>query len=72
MEVVRNTAASLPTPLSERRQVSVLFVDAVGYTAIAEQLGEERTLAFVRVLYEIMSGAVREHGGWCAASRATA
>lgn len=63
MEVVRNTAASLPTPLSERRQVSVLFVDAVGYTAIAEQLGEERTLAFVRVLYEIMSGAVREHGG---------
>ena len=63
MEVVRTTDASPPAPLGERRQVSVLFVDAVGYTAIAEQLGEERTLAFVRVLYEIMAGAVREHGG---------
>ena len=54
---------SPPPPLGERRHVSVLFVDAVGYTAIAEQLGEERSLAFVRMLYEIMAGAVQEHGG---------
>lgn len=63
MEAVRTTGASPPAPLGERRQVSVLFVDAVGYTAIAEQLGEERTVAFVRALYQIMAGAVREHGG---------
>ena len=35
----------------------------VGYTAIAERLGEERTLGLVRIIYEKLTGAVREHGG---------
>jgi class 3 adenylate cyclase len=35
----------------------------VGYTAIAERLGEERTFALVRTIYETLTGAVREHGG---------
>jgi class 3 adenylate cyclase len=43
--------------------VSVLFVDVVGYTAIAERLGEEKTFAFVRRLYDILVDVVREHGG---------
>ena len=34
----------------------------VGYTAIVERLGEERTLGFVRIIYEKMTGACREHG----------
>ena len=49
--------------MGERRQVSVLFADMVGFTAIAERLGEERTFAFVRLIYEKLTGAVREHGG---------
>lgn len=43
--------------------MSVLFVDVVGYTAIAERLGEEKTFAFVRRLYDILVDVVREHGG---------
>ncbi len=55
--------ASAPTPLGERRQVSVLFADVVGFTAIAERLGEEKTFAFVRLIYDTLTGAVREQGG---------
>ena len=51
------------TPVGERRQVSVLFADMVGFTAISERLGEERTFVFVRLIYERLSAAVREHGG---------
>ena len=47
----------------ERRQVSVLFADMVGFTAIAERLGEERTFAFVRLIYDKLTGVVREQGG---------
>jgi len=57
------TPASAPTPLGERRQVSVLFADMVGFTAIAERLGEERTFAFVRLIYDKLTGVVREQGG---------
>ena len=35
----------------------------VGYTAIAERIGEERTLGLVRIIYEKLTGAVHEHGG---------
>ncbi len=55
--------ASAPTPLGERRQVSVLFADVVGFTAIAERLGEEKTFAFVRLIYDMLTGAVLEQGG---------
>jgi class 3 adenylate cyclase len=57
------TGASPPTPLGERRQVSVLFADMVGFTAISERLGEEGTFAFVRMIYDKLSAAVREQGG---------
>ena len=50
-------------PLGERRQVSVLFADMVGYTAIVERLGEEKALAFTRMIYDRLTGAVLEHGG---------
>ena len=48
---------------AERRQVSVLFADMVGYTAIVERLGEEKALVFVRMIYDTLTGAVRSHGG---------
>jgi class 3 adenylate cyclase/tetratricopeptide (TPR) repeat protein len=49
--------------VSERRQVSVLFTDMVGYTAIVERLGEERAATFTRMIYDRLSEAVLRHGG---------
>lgn len=59
----KSAAVSTSAPPSERRQVSVLFTDMVGFTPIAERLGEERTFAFIRMLYEKLTAAVREQGG---------
>ena len=47
----------------ERRHVSVLFADMVGYTAIMEALGEEQSFPFVRLIYEKLASCVREHDG---------
>ena len=60
-------AASTPTasaaPSGERRQVTALFADMVGFTAISERLGEEGTFALIQPIYELMAGAVKEQGG---------
>lgn len=40
-----------------------MFADVVGYTTISERLGEERIVAFVRAIYDVMASAVHEHGG---------
>lgn len=61
--VLRPDSAVTSTPPGERRHVSVLFVDVVGYTSIAERLGEEQTFTFVRRLYDLLVEVVREHGG---------
>nr|WP_302479300.1 AAA family ATPase [Ruegeria arenilitoris] len=47
----------------QRRQVSVLFADMVGYTAIVAGLEEEKALEFVRKVYETLVRAVEENGG---------
>ncbi|MDX8350568.1 AAA family ATPase [Cognatiyoonia sp. IB215446] len=52
-----------PTDLGERRQVSVLFADMVGYTATVAKLGEEQSVAFVRIVYDMLTRVVVEHGG---------
>ena len=58
------TAATDPNaPSAERRQVTVLFADMVGFTAISERLGEEGTFALIQPIYELMVGAVKEQGG---------
>jgi class 3 adenylate cyclase len=60
-------AATSPTdpaaPSGERRQVTVLFADMLGFTAISERLGEEGTFALIQPIYELMARAVREQGG---------
>jgi class 3 adenylate cyclase len=60
-------AATIPmnptAPSGERRQVTALFADMVGFTAISERLGEENTYVLIRMVFEAMAGAVREHGG---------
>ena len=47
----------------ERRQVSVLFTDMVGYTAIVEELGEEKALELTQQVYESLTKTVQDHGG---------
>ena len=55
-------SASAP-PSGERRQVTAMFADTVGFTAISERLGEEGTYALMRMMFDAMAGAVREQGG---------
>src|SRR3984957_17029429 len=62
-----NDTPSMPSdptsPSGERRQVTVLFADMVGFTTISERLGEEGTYALIQPIYELMAGAVKEQGG---------
>src|SRR6202046_4512655 len=62
-----NDTPSMPSdptsPSGERRQVTVLFADMVGFTAISERLGEEGTYNLIQPIYELMAGAVKEQGG---------
>ena len=57
------TSGAPAPPSAERRQVSVLFADMVGFTAISERVGEEATFALVQAVLEKLTGAVREQGG---------
>ena len=57
------TPANPAPPSGERRQVTALFADMVGFTAISERLGEEGTFALIQPIYELMARAVKEQGG---------
>jgi class 3 adenylate cyclase len=48
---------------AERRQVTVLFADMVGFTSFSERSGEEAAFTLMRALSKLMDQAVREHGG---------
>jgi class 3 adenylate cyclase len=48
---------------AERRQVTVLFADMVGFTSFSERSGEEAAFTLMRSLWKVMAEAVREHGG---------
>ena len=48
---------------AERRQVTVLFTDMVGFTTFSEQSGEEAAYTLMRSLSKLMDDAVHEHGG---------
>ena len=48
---------------AERRQVTVLFTDLVGFTAFSERSGEEAAYSLMRSLSGLMDNAVREQGG---------
>jgi class 3 adenylate cyclase len=49
---------------AERRQVTVLFADMVGYTPFSERAGEEAAFTLIRKLSKLMDEAVRQHGGF--------
>jgi class 3 adenylate cyclase len=48
---------------AERRQVTVLFTDMVGFTSFSERSGEEAAFALMRGLSKLMDEAVRQQGG---------
>ena len=48
---------------AERRQVTVLFTDMVGFTSFSERTGEEAAFTLMRSLSKLMDEAVREQGG---------
>ena len=48
---------------AERRQVTVLFTDMVGFTSYSERSGEEAAYTLMRSLSKLMDEAVREQGG---------
>jgi class 3 adenylate cyclase/tetratricopeptide (TPR) repeat protein len=50
----------------ERRNVTVLFADAVGSTGLAERLGEEEMYAFMRECLSRMTEAVHRYEGYSA------
>src|SRR6266849_6345669 len=47
----------------ERRQVTVLFADLVGFTGFSERSGEEAAFALMRRLAGMMTAVVEEQGG---------
>ena len=47
----------------ERKQVTVMFCDLVGSTALGEKLGTEEIYAFLDEFYEILIHKVHEFGG---------
>jgi class 3 adenylate cyclase len=49
---------------AERRQVTVLFTDMVGFTSFSERSGEEAAYTLMRSLSKLMAEAVREQGGF--------
>ena len=48
---------------AERRQVTVLFTDMVGFTAFSERAGEEAAYMLMRSLSKLIGEGVREQGG---------
>ena len=48
---------------AQRRQVTVLFTDMVGFTTFSERSGEEAAFTLMRSLSKLMGDAVREQGG---------
>jgi class 3 adenylate cyclase len=48
---------------AERRQITVLFTDMVGFTSFSERSGEEAAFTLMSSLWKLMAEAVREHGG---------
>ena len=54
---------NLLRPRCERKQVSVLFADVSGFTALSERLDPEQVSEIIHRTFEIVLEAVHEHGG---------
>jgi len=56
-------ATPVATPISERRLVSVLFADLVGFTSLAEGRDAEETRALLSRYFEIARDVIGRYGG---------
>ena len=57
-------SAQTAPPLGERRQVTVLFADMVGFVEVSERIGEDATFSLMRQIYELLIAAIKDQGGW--------
>ena len=60
---VKDSVQTAP-PSGERRQVTVLFADMVGFVEISERIGEDATFSLMRQIYELLTAAIKDQGGW--------
>ena len=60
---LRATVSGVLFVEAERRQVTILFADMVGFTAFSEKSGEEAAFKLMRNLSQLMDDAVREQNG---------
>ena len=56
-------SSSPSTKHGQRRQVTVLFADMVGYTSLAEKLGEEQTYHLMQQVHKELHEAIHAHSG---------
>ena len=56
-------ARSDPSPVGERRQVTVLFADLSGFTKLSQQLDAEDTHALLNRFFAVADAAIEEYGG---------
>jgi class 3 adenylate cyclase/tetratricopeptide (TPR) repeat protein len=47
----------------ERKQITVMFCDMEGFTALSEKIGPEETYSITDQIYEILIHKVHDHGG---------
>jgi class 3 adenylate cyclase len=50
-------------PLAEEREVSILFIDIVSFTATSERLGPSGTVAYLNRYFDLISSALIDLGG---------
>jgi class 3 adenylate cyclase/tetratricopeptide (TPR) repeat protein len=62
-EVLPSAPRPAAAERAERRQVSVLFADIAGYTALSAELGDERTHALLTAFFERIDQIIVQHGG---------
>jgi class 3 adenylate cyclase/tetratricopeptide (TPR) repeat protein len=55
--------ASLPSPVAERRTVTVLFADLVGFTPFAEERDAEEVRDTLSRYFDLASGVIVRYGG---------
>mgnify|MGYP003583823182 FL=1 len=53
-----------PTPEADRRQVTVLFADLSGFTALSERLDPEEVREFQNALFATMAQAIQAMDGF--------
>jgi class 3 adenylate cyclase/tetratricopeptide (TPR) repeat protein len=59
----KNSAQGAP-PFGERRQVTVLFADMVGFVEVSERIGEDATFSLIRQIYELLTAEIEDQRGW--------